>query len=256
MWFRTVFWGRQLSRFSELIENLKNCHPDDWWLSCFDKLPEVDDLGIFEHHINVYEQALQKLDDNAWSDFRAKTLHLFKQDTANRGKQQFFNQLNEAFAYEFLSNLGCSKIKFLPENKVKTPDLSFEFDGQQGLCEVKTISKSDDQITLETSGEVYSSNKHSELQPEFFKKLKDHIANAFGKFICHPSSVRNITYFIVHLDDGLMAGIYFSKYRSQILEFLECNYSQCEFYFQFNFEDLGGFNRKNDLQFPLHGTTL
>lgn len=243
-----------MSRFSELIENLKSCYPGDRWLSCYDKLPEVDDLGLFDPHINSYEQALQKLDDNAWSDFKAKTSHLFKQDTANRGKQQFFNQLKEAFAYEFLSNLGCSKIKFLPEqakNKVKTPDLSFEFNGQLGLCEVKTINKSDDQIKLENSGEVYSSNRHSELQPEFFKKLKDHVDNAHGKFICHPCSVRNIAYFIVHLDDEVMALMHFSTYKRQIVEFLECYYSQDEFYFHFI-----QFKCTNHFHFPLQGKTL
>ena len=93
------------------------------------------------------EQAWQKLDPDAWAFLKDKAQrYLTVKDSNGRGWQQLFDILNEAYAYNFLKDDGCSNVKFIQESSLSSPDLKAEKDGCKVLCEVKTINISDDEV--------------------------------------------------------------------------------------------------------------
>jgi len=221
-----------MNRFELLIEDVKAENLDDWWLKCYQNLDEIDDDNLFYSQFFIYEQALQHMDSNTYSAFKDKIIGLFKQNEKNRGKRAFFDQLNEAFAYEFLNKLGYTSIKFIPEvrskNSIKTADLSFEKSGNPGLCEVKTISVSDNELSRYTAEEIFSSSAYKELDKGFFNKLRSDIDNANAKM--EPLKTNKIIYIIVHFDDSIL--LYFPTYKKQITEYIKEVYPSIEIYFR------------------------
>lgn len=93
------------------------------------------------------EQAWQKLAPDAWAFLKDKAQrYLTVKDSKGRGWQQLFDIINEAYAYNFLKDDGCSNIQFIPSSPRRSPDLKAEKNGCTVLCEVKTINISDDEV--------------------------------------------------------------------------------------------------------------
>lgn len=217
-----------MDRFDKLLQELIRDYPNDQWIEHFLSLHESDIEQDIRMQISVYKSALHSLDESSWQALKAKVNKLFKQSDSIRGKQQFFNQLNEVLAYKYLKDHGYSNITFVPEGTkegVKSPDLEFEEQGKKGLCEVKTINKSDEELNR---CEVFDSSIYAELSDGFINKFKFHLDNAQEKM--PNSNSKKLVYMVVHFDDLLLS--FFSKYEKEILSIIEKEYADLEIFVQ------------------------
>ena len=171
--------------------------------------------------IEQYEEVLSVLSDKSWRLIELKTIESFKQNIKRRGKQPFFNHLNEALAYKFLKDCGFEKIEFIEEtNKEKSPDIEFYDDGIKYYCEVKTIGESEHQFDIYEKEGQDNGDSYEKLGKLFFYKLGSTLYNAIEQM--PTSSSKNIVFVVIHFDD--LAVIYRNKYKAQIQDFLEKYY--------------------------------
>ena len=133
------------------------------------------------------ELEFQKLDNEAWSALKTSAApYLVKGKPNGRGWSQLISILNEARGYIYLSEMGCTEIRFIPRVKkegIETPDLIGELDATRALCEVKTILISDIEIRARRNIEVRSAE--TSLTPEFLKKLDDTLDKARNQLFAY-----------------------------------------------------------------------
>ena len=193
----------------------------------------LDDRFFFEFESSCHENRLKRefylsyekvfgcLDEESWEALKLKALLHFMDHRPGQWKAGFFNQLNEAFAYRYLVSIGCTNVVFLPEKKKsKQPDLGFSRMGAPGLCEVKSISISDDEIQRRNSHEYIDGSVYATLSPGFMNKLKATIGSAETQISALPES--SIIYVVIEFDDFMQD--YQAEYRSQLQAFL----SKCQ----------------------------
>ena len=221
----------KMKRFKYLINKVEEAYPQDQWIKDF-RFFDFENDECFLPTIDKYEDALGVLSEKSWSLIEIKTIESFKQNIKRRGKQAFFNHLNEALAYKFLKDFGFDKIEFIPENKKKTPDIEFYEGDIKYYCEVKTIGVSEQQLNIE-SGDCYQTNDNTEyeyLGKPFFHKLKSTIDKAIMQM---PSnSKKNIVFIVIKFDD--FTNWFWLNYKNQIIEFLEKNYSNISVHIRSN----------------------
>ena len=126
------------------------------------------------------EHELQGLDPDAWECLKRKALHVRWDNKCGRGQHQLLELFNEARAYNFLRETGCSAIHFIPESKTKgekTPDLEGVLESGKVICEVKTIEPSQDEALRRGRGN-YLHPGPLKLEQEFFKKLTKTLISA------------------------------------------------------------------------------
>ena len=226
-----------MGRFKQLISELRQEHISDWWFESYELMLNEQNPEVFQPQFDAYERAFELIPLIDWECFKNKVVPIFKQNTQDRGKQQFFAQLNEAFAYEYLYSCGYNEIKFQSENKKrKVADLSFMSSQMLGECEVKSIFRSQDELDRANGG-VFSSAVYAELSDGFFNKLKYDADNALSKM---SSSQIRIVYFIIAFDDPML--LFLKDYRRQIYEFFENLYPSTIFYFQVGLSRNHGFS--------------
>lgn len=171
------------------------------------------------------ERELQCLDANSWSQLKAEAQpHLTKRDGSGRGWQQLIAILNQARGHNFLTNLGCSGVQFIPRaNQLgrRTPDLEAKLDGRQILCEVKTFWESEEEIARRRNGGVGTTTDCLSL--EFLKKLSAVLLDAKEQLCAHNGSfnTRWFAFIVPNFDDSLAE--YKAKYFLQIDQFLSKN---------------------------------
>jgi hypothetical protein len=171
------------------------------------------------------EREFQRLGPDAWEFLKGEAVpYLMKPDPKGRGWEQLFNILNQARAYNFLIDLGCSEVRFIPrshKNKAKTPDLGARESDGKVLCEVKTLNISDEEVSRRLSGAVGSTVV--DLNIGFFGKLMSGLHKAKEQMDLYDNSVvvRRIVYVIPHFDDFL--GEYKTEYFQQIDQHLAKN---------------------------------
>jgi hypothetical protein len=141
-----------------------------------------------------------------------------------RGWEQLISILNQARAHNYLCALGCLKVHFIPRSTIngkKTPDLEGVLNGLQILCEVKTIHRSDVEVTRVHAGRVGSSI--IALEEGFFRKLNADLRKAKDQMEAYASTgdVRRLAFVVPHFDDDL--GEYKDKYYAQIDQYLAAN---------------------------------
>jgi hypothetical protein len=151
------------------------------------------------------EAELQSLDAVGWAALKAKLTPMPKKHKT-RVLEPLYNILNEAKAYNYLSSIGCTNIRFIPESQVrgqKTPDLGAEAQGQKVLCDVKTINRSDVEVRRANGGGVGTTKV--QLDDGFFRKLKSDLEYAKTQMLAYDpdTAVRKIAYVIVNYDDNL-----------------------------------------------------
>lgn len=154
-----------------------------------------------------FEDAFQKLDSAAW-EFLKKEASIYltiwdKKDL--RGQQQLFDILNQAKAYSYLREIGCSDIHFIPRsniNSVKTPDIEGIIGHVKIICEVKTINVSDDEALLR-SANFRDDDPCPKLEQGFFDKLIKDIDRAKEQIGTYAAGIeaRGIVYIIINFDD-------------------------------------------------------
>lgn len=167
------------------------------------------------------ERELEALDDIAWAFLKDEARpYLIRKDKSGRGWQQLFAILNQASAYNFLTQqLHCIDVRFVPRDaRAETPDLEATSDGQVVLCEVKTISESKDEIKARRDGTgTYTG---PELGEGSFSKLISDISKARNQMAAYGgnSTTRKVVYIVIDFDDPL--GEYKDAHYSQIDNFL------------------------------------
>lgn len=165
------------------------------------------------------ERDLEGLDPEAWEALKSDLKPLLAAKHPTRGWQSLFDKLNEAKAYNYLKNAGCSDVRFIPRSKIsgqRTPDLSASKGGTKTLCEVKTINHSEVEATRRHNGGVGAVTDR--LEQGFFDKLSADLKNAKSQMLAYDTdaSTRRIVYVILNFDDHLHE--YFDRYREQIDE--------------------------------------
>jgi hypothetical protein len=206
-----------MNRLNHLLDNLEQIYPEDQWIKDFRSIRNDE---IVLPKINKYEDALTELDDTSWKVFEPKLTISFKSNSPKRGKQHFFNILNEAIAYRYLSGKGAKGIQLIPEvTHVKTPDISFG-EINKCYCEVKTINTSDEERSRYENEEIFSNDVYKMLSTGFIGKLQSAINNSCNQF--PVQSERNIVFLVVHFDD--FTGMYSNIYTKQITNFLRDTY--------------------------------
>jgi hypothetical protein len=164
------------------------------------------------------ERDLQGLDAQAWLHLKSEIGHRLNQKDCIRGWQQLIDILNEAKGYNYLSQLGCAAIEFIPRAKTKTPDLRAKLGEVRILCDVKTINVSDDEARRRDEGGVGTTLAH--LPEGFFKKLSSALGSASSQMrtVEGQEPTRRIAYVVVNSDDQLNECA--DDYRRQIEDFL------------------------------------
>lgn len=229
-----------MKRLKELIQKIIIAEKHDSYLETMKT--NLEDPS-WRSTYNPYEEALQCLDNNAWNRLSGKAIEHYQQHRAGQLKEAFYNQLNEAFAYQYLVNQGYKNVEFFEENKKKkTPDLSYKINEKQFYCEVKSIGVSVDEICRSKLGEVYDAGEaYCSLQEGFFKKLKDKFNEANIQISEYGEGL--IFIYIPRFDD--FTHMYYSRYKEQIIEFIT-SYEIIEVYIKIG--NLGDFihKKRND----------
>ena len=199
-----------MQRMRELIAAVNQRHPTDLF---FDGLDQTL-LGSRQAHrmYNSYDRAFQCLDITSWEELKNKAIRHFLDHRPGQLKQGFFNQANDAFAYQLLRRQGCSEIRVLPEFGTKTPDIEYRKGETLAGCEVKTLGISEDLITRRDTMQVFSSSIYYELSPGYLNKFAKTITQAREQLLsCYPTG---LVFLVVHFDDFTMA--HYSTYRRQL----------------------------------------
>lgn len=212
-----------MAGFNQLIKELENQFPNDWWIVSRRESSRL--LPDAFPEVQIYEKALSVLDDESWLVLSENARLAFKGPRTSRGKNQLFNLLNEALAYEFLNDNDFDCVRMLKaDRKNKKPDISFELNGKVHYCEVKTIGASAEELGRFDSGEVFDSGIYIKLTEQFLLKLCSTIDVAEGQLLAVGG--RGLIYIVVHFDDFTLS--HYGIYRRQILAVLVSTYPNRE----------------------------
>jgi hypothetical protein len=213
-----------MKRVIELVESVRRCHPTDRFFANF--LESCKENPFKYRQYKIYDRALMTLDEDSWSTLRQKAIAHYLDHRKGQLKQGFFNQLNEAFAYQFLVRSGFTNVHFLPEKaNTKTPDICFVDNANKRYCEVKTLSISDALIQRRAESRVSDGSIYKELDDGFLHKLDSSINQALKQL--GSNSCDGIVFLLVNFDD--IALDYYKTYRRQLSAFLH-NHTAKEVY--------------------------
>lgn len=208
-----------MRRMRQLINDVASKYPaDEFFVELRRPLRQWSQAkAIFR----AYDSALSYLDEDSWQELRRKALRHFQDHREGQLKQGFFNQLNDAFAYQFLVRSGCTNVSVLRENNTKMPDLQYVVGDVMHFCEVKTIGVSAQELALQASDpdsdSDFDGSRYQALSDNFFKKLGSVLLHAQ----CQISSQgrTGLVFVIVHFDDFTLC--YLDRYIAQITAFLD-----------------------------------
>ena len=160
----------------ELIALAKATHPGDNFFADVEQTLKVVPLVRSEYR--AYERALSILDPESWAVLQVKALAHFTDHRPGQRKQGFFNQLNDAFAYQYLVRRGYKQVRILRESGKTQPDIEYLDGREKRFCEVKTIGISDEMIARRAKVQVPSSSIYQELSGGFLSKLESTLDSA------------------------------------------------------------------------------
>ena len=199
-----------MRRIRELISEVEHCYPSDQFFRGIDKTLASSSQAMATYM--AYERAVRVLDRESWTELKSKALAHFLDHREGQLKQGFFNQLNEAFAYQHLVARGFSSVRMLRESGKKTPDIEYR-DGNTVLsCEVKTLGISQKQIARWEKKEAFSGSVYAELSTGYLKKLSSTVAKAQSQVQAYQRS--GLVYLVVLFDDFTL--MHYAAYRRQI----------------------------------------
>jgi hypothetical protein len=203
-----------MRRMRELIEMVKSAHPGDDFFSSLDETLKRSSQARASYR--AYDRALSIMDTASWNELSKKAVAHFIDHRKGQLKQGFFNQLNDAFAYEFLVRRGYSDVSVLPEGRKTTPDLAYRAGTELRYCEVKTTGISDQEILRFESEEVFDGSVYQELSTGFFNKLNVDLKAARSQIASQGAS--GLIFIVAHFDDFTLS--YYNRYRQQLSDFL------------------------------------
>lgn len=203
------------------------------------------------------ERIFQTLDPASWQFLKNEASpYLTKRNTKGRGHQQLISILNQAWAYTYLVDEGCLRTAFIPPMRkpvrkkgLETPDIEGELKERRVLCEVKTVSISDDEATRREMGAVGSTLDLLEIG--FFNKLTSDLLKAKSQIESYDGStgIRRIAFIVLNFDDWL--GEYKADYFQQIDQHLAAN--------PISGIDIVFYNQRTPFHFPIsmrHATVV
>lgn len=162
------------------------------------------------------EREFQRLHDAAWEFLKDEARpYLSARDSKGRGWEQLISILNQARAYNYLVDRGCSDVRFVErakEQNRETPDLEADLDGATIVCEVKTLNASQVEIERRQSGGVGSET--NVLSVPFFEKLDRTVEKAESQMLSYAGGdAEHTVFFILNFDDLLAEykGDYFGQ---------------------------------------------
>jgi hypothetical protein len=128
-----------MERVRDLIREVLSDYPEDSFFRNF----EADISGGLirgREQFAAYDRAFMALDVESWRILKNKAIQHFQNHRKHpdypesRMKHGFFNQLNDAFAYEYLKQIGFSDIRVLSEGRSKAPDIQYFDAGMPRYC--------------------------------------------------------------------------------------------------------------------------
>ena len=165
------------------------------------------------------ERELEGLDPEAWAFLKNEaSSYLKRKDSSGRGWQQLFDILNQARAYNYLTRIGSSNVRFVPPSSSPTPDLEGLLDGRRVLCEVKTINASKTEVQARVKRTARQIKNY--LEDGFFVKFRSDIDKAKNQMSAFDSTGQSrwFVYFNLCFDDFF--GEYEEQYFRQIDDYL------------------------------------
>jgi hypothetical protein len=201
-------------RVREIIASVQAAHPRDSFFANIESTWQHSRQARAQYR--AYDRAFRSLDEQSWKETKAKALRHFLDHRKGQLKQGFFNQINEAFAYEHLIRRGCQNVRILQEDGSKKPDIAYVENGEQRFCEVKTIGISQEQIARWEAGGAFSGSIYAQLSDGFLRKLNSTLNKACDQITTQGAD--GLVFLIVLFDDFTMT--YYNTYRSQILDCL------------------------------------
>ena len=204
-----------MRRIRELIALAKAVHPgDDFFAGVEQTLKYVP---LVRRQYQAYERALSILDLESWGVLQAKAVAHFMDHRSGQLKQGFFNQLNDAFGYQYLVRRGYKQVRILREVGQTQPDIEYLDGREKRFCEVKTIGFSDWVIARRARVQRTSSSIYRELSGGFLRKLASALDTADWQIKARQG--KGMIYLLVHFDDFTLD--YYDRYRKQIAACLE-----------------------------------
>lgn len=203
-----------MRRIHELVKMVEDAHPNDPFFISLDETLRSSSQATAIYR--AYDQALSCLDVQSWNVLSKKAVDHFPDHRKGQLKQGFFNQLNEAFAYQFLLQQGYKNIEVLQENGHTKPDIAYREGAERLYCEVKSIGISDDQISRDDTGATFDASIYQELSAGFLNKLDGDLKEAYRQISSQGG--RGLVFVFARFDD--IALDYYDRYREQLSEFL------------------------------------
>jgi hypothetical protein len=204
-----------MQHIRELITRAKAAYPDDNFFEGVEQSLKL--VPLAHEQYGAYERALSSLDPDSWSVLRDKAIKHFLDHRNGQLKQGFFNQLNDAFAYEYLVSRRYGHVRILEENGKTQPDIEYMNGEEKRFCEVKTIGISDELIERRAKIQATSSSIYRELPSEFLLKLKSTLDAADDQI--KARGMNGLIYLLIYFDDFTLD--HYDCYRKQISDCLE-----------------------------------
>jgi hypothetical protein len=148
------------------------------------------------------DRNLAMLPEDAWKQIKVDLINRIAVRDPTRDWQPLFDTFNEVRAYNYLQDMGCEDIRFIPRAKAKnlrTPDLGAVHNGTSILCEVKTINISEDELHRRATLGVGASSES--LDEKLLTKLSRDITEAKNQMDAHNPDARKIAYVVINFDD-------------------------------------------------------
>ena len=228
----------------ELIALTKAAHPDDDFFAGVEQTLKVEPLARRQYQ--AYERALSILDSESWGVLQAKAVAHFADHRPGQRKQGFFNQLNDAFAYQYLVRRGYKQVRILREVGKTQPDIEYLDGREKHFCEVKTIGISDEVIARRAKVRVTSSSIYHELSRGFLSKLESALDTADRQIKARRG--KGLIYLLVHFDDFTLD--YYDRYRKQIAACLESHTAESIYV------KIGPLGRKHIRKVPIRNSSV
>lgn len=122
----------------ELIREAQTSYPQDEFFSRIEEM--LDSSPKARAIYSNYDTALSYLDHDSWRELSQKALAHFLDHRQGQWKQGFFNQINEAFAYQYLVRQSHTNVRILREGRTTTPDIAYCAGSAPRHCEVKSMT--------------------------------------------------------------------------------------------------------------------
>ncbi|MBN1972783.1 MAG: hypothetical protein JW787_04045 [Sedimentisphaerales bacterium] len=193
-----MIWSKEFPHLYQIFKLSDISHPDNF----FAGMDSERKSQLAMESYRKWENRLSRLSVDAFNDLsvRASQCVTKRDKKNNRHWSTLFEVLNEAKGYEFLLDEGYNVVRFIPTQKKEvTPDIWAKKNDSEAVLEVKTIWRSDFDLSLRFE-KVQTSI--CEISDGFKNKIIDDYEEA--KRQCYsikdPNITRRICYFCIDLD--------------------------------------------------------